>query len=156
MENSHGMLRYQREFIVHQVITRARRQTRTTLPLSAGGAVRERVEQLGGPRVMMGDREADDKGLGDFLDALDQAMTEIVPGYISPFVTHDRTDPTLRSMTQAFNKGTDLHRGPDGRVVASGSLPLSPYDPRWSGRASVRAAGTALSYIHADDIDVLA
>ncbi|MDU2072561.1 MAG: hypothetical protein E7E98_08640 [Cutibacterium avidum] len=156
MENSHGMLRYQREFIVHQVITRARRQTRTTLPLSAGRAVRERVEQLGGPRVMMGDREADDKGLGDFLDALDQAMTEIVPGYISPFVTHDRTDPTLRSMTQAFNKGTDLHRGPDGRVVASGSLPLSPYDPRWSGRASVRAAGTALSYIHADDIDVLA
>lgn len=156
MENSHGMLRYQREFIVHQVITRARRQTRTTLPLSAGRAVRERVEQLGGPRVMMGDREADDKGLGDFLDALDQAMTEIVPGYISPFATHDRTDPTLRSMTQAFNKGTDLHRGPDGRVVASGSLPLSPYDPRWSGRASVRAAGTALSYIHADDIDVLA
>lgn len=156
MENSHGMLRYQREFIVHQVITRARRQTRTTLPLSTGRAVRERVEQLGGPRVMTGDREADDKGLGDFLDALDQAMTEIVPGYISPFATHDRTDPALRSMTQAFNKGTDLHRGPDGRVVASGSLPLSPYDPRWSGRASVRAAGTALSYIHADDIDVLA
>lgn len=156
MENSHGMLRYQREFIVHQVITRARRQTRTTLPLSAGRAVRERVEQLGGPRVMTGDREADDKGLGDFLDALDQAMTEIVPGYISPFATHDRTDPALRSMTQAFNKGTDLHRGPDGRVVASGSLPLSPYDPRWSGRSSVRAAGTALSYIHADDIDVLA
>lgn len=146
MKRAHGLNRYFYEYLYHRAVEQARAQNGAVIPISSAKAIRARVDELLGAN---GSSLADPRlGPRAALGAMDAALLEAVPDY----------EPRYGAATYADNYGQDLAAftsitglGPT-QPPQGAMLPISPYDPRWADRASVRAGGTELSWIADADI----
>ncbi|MFD2794651.1 hypothetical protein ACFS27_13925 [Promicromonospora vindobonensis] len=151
MKKAHGLRRYFYEYIYYKAVEQARAQTGQVIPISQGKAIRGRVDEMLGEQ---GTTVADPRlGVSDCLTAIDQAFGERVPGYEPQFGDHSTRGERYLELQREFTAQTGV-----GAPVASKSarLPISPYDPHWSERASVKRAGTDLVYLPDETINRVA
>ncbi|MDX3020126.1 hypothetical protein [Streptomyces acidiscabies] len=142
MKKAHGLRRYFYEYVYYKAVEQARDQTGQVIPISQAKVIRTRVDEILGRR---GTALADPRlGVTDCLSAIDQAFTERVSGYEPQFGDHSPQNERYRQSQEEFTRVTGV-----GAQAApkSARLPISPYDPDWSERATVKRAGTALVYL---------
>ncbi|MEU7156122.1 hypothetical protein AB0A98_06710 [Streptomyces chrestomyceticus] len=142
MKRAHGLRRYFYEYVYYKAVGQAREQTGQVIPISQAKAIRARVDEILGQR---GTALADPQlGVTDCLTAIDQAFGERVSGYepqfSAPSAQNERYQQSQREFTRATGVGAQA-------APKSARLPISPYDPNWSERATVKRAGTALVYL---------
>ncbi|QXV57386.1 hypothetical protein [Amycolatopsis sp. TNS106] len=142
MKKAHGLRRYFYEYIVFKAVEQARHQTGQIIPISQAKAIRHRVDGL---LRDQGTTMADPRlTVTDCLTAIDQAFAERVPGYAPQFGDHSPGDQRYQRLQEEFTQITGVGARAD---PTSSRLPISPYDPAWSERATVKRAGTGLVYL---------
>lgn len=154
MKSAHGLRRYFYEFVFHRAIDHAREQTSEIVPISQARAIRSRVDGIlaGLPGIPEAEglpataqRLAHPKlGIRDCLGAIDQALGESVRGYEPQFGNHSAADERYRALQRDFSRATGVGGETNPK---SARLPISPYDPEWAERATIKRGGTALSYL---------
>lgn len=151
MKKAHGLRRYFYEYIYAKAVEQARDQSAEIVPISQAKAARARVDQILAQR---GTSMAD-PGLGveDCLSSIDQALGESVRDYESQFGDHTASDPRFDERRREFARATGVGAKIDPKSMR---LPISPYDPRWSERATVKRAGTELVYLPDETIERMA
>ncbi|MUU73495.1 hypothetical protein [Pseudarthrobacter sp. GA104] len=147
MKKAHGLRRYFYEYVFYKAVEQARDQSGEIIPISQAKAIRARVDQILGQR---GTALADPRlGVTDCLSAIDAAFSEKVPDYELQFGDHSPKNERYQSLQRDFTRATGVGAQADPR---SARLPISPYDPAWSERATVKRAGTELLYISDETI----
>ncbi|MGW6600517.1 hypothetical protein [Streptomyces sp. NPDC055036] len=142
VKKAHGLRRYFYEYVYYKAVEKARDQSGQVIPISQAKAIRARVDEILGRR---GTAVADPRlGVTDCLTAVDQAFGERVPGYEPQFGDRSPQNEHYQQMQRHFTRVTGVGAQGD---PASAALPISPYDPDWSERSSVKRAGTALVYL---------
>ncbi|WP_424863091.1 hypothetical protein [Streptomyces sp. MMS24-I29] len=142
MKKAHGLRRYFYEYVFYKAVGEAREQSGEIIPISQAKAIRARVDEILGQR---GTALADPQlGVTACLTAIDQAFAEKVRDYEPQFGDHTSSNERYQSLQREFTRATGVGAQVDPRSVR---LPVSPYDPAWSGRATVKRAGTDLLYI---------
>ncbi|MEU9267179.1 hypothetical protein AB0E04_17245 [Streptomyces sp. NPDC048251] len=142
MKKAHGLRRYFYEYLYYRAVEQTRDQTGQVVPISQAKATRARVDEILGQR---GAALADPRlGVTDCLTAIDQAFAEKVSDYEPQFGDHSPQNERYRQSQQEFTRATGVGAQVDPK---SARLPISPYDPDWSERATVKRAGTALVYL---------
>ncbi|WP_327357872.1 hypothetical protein [Streptomyces sp. NBC_01304] len=142
MKKAHGLRRYFYEYVYYKAVEQARDQTGQVIPISQAKAIRARVDEILGQR---GTALADPRlGVTDCLTAIDRAFTDKVSGYEPQFGDHSPQNELYQQSQQEFTRATGVGAQADRK---SARLPISPYDPDWSERATVKRAGTALVYL---------
>lgn len=141
MKTGQGLRRYLYEYIFHDVVRMAREQTSTVIPISQAKAIRRDMDQrlsnhgfsVAHPKL----------GVNAYLTALEESMAASVPNYKPMFSERTMSDGTYQRLQAQFKKIAGVGENP----AAASALPISPYDPDWSERGTVKAAGTQLLYI---------
>lgn len=142
MKKARGLRRYFYEYVYYKAVEQARAQTGQVVPISQAKAIRARVDEILGRR---GTALADPRlGITDCLSAIDQAFAEKVSGYEPQFGDHSPQNERYQQSQREFTRVTGVGAQVDPK---SAGLPISPYDPDWSERATVKRAGTALVYL---------
>lgn len=142
MKKAHGLRKYFYEYVFYKAVEQARDQSGEIIPISQAKAIRARVDQILGQR---GTAIADPQlGVTDCLTAIDAAFSEKIPDYELQFGDHSPKNERCQSLQRDFTRTTGVGAQEDPR---SARLPISPYDPAWSERATVKRAGTELLYI---------
>ncbi|MFM9478619.1 hypothetical protein [Streptomyces scabiei] len=142
MKKAHGLRRYFYEYVYYKAVEQARDQTGQVIPISQAKAIRARVDEILGQR---GTALADPRlGVTDCLTAIDQAFAEKVSDYEPQFGDHSPQNESYQQSQREFIRATGVGAQADPK---SARLPISPYDPDWSERATVKRAGTALVYL---------
>ncbi|MFI5702550.1 hypothetical protein ACIA78_21195 [Streptomyces xanthochromogenes] len=142
MKKAHGLRRYFYEYVYYKAVEQAREQTGQVIPISQAKAIRARVDGILGQR---GTALADPRlGVTDCLTAIDQAFAEKVSDYEPQFGDHSPQNERYQQSQREFTRATGVGDQADPK---SARLPISPYDPDWSERATVKRAGTALVYL---------
>ncbi|MFE6939675.1 hypothetical protein [Streptomyces chartreusis] len=142
MKKAHGLRRYFYEYVYYKAVEQAREQTGQVVPISQAKAIRARVDEILGQR---GTALADPRlGVTDCLTAIDQAFAEKVSDYEPQFGDHSPQNERYQQSQREFTRATGVGAQADPK---SARLPISPYDPDWSERATVKRAGTALVYL---------
>ncbi|PUB32489.1 RNA polymerase Rpb2 [Promicromonospora sp. AC04] len=142
MRKAHGLRRYFYEYVFYKAVERARDQTNQVIPISQAKAIRARVDEI---LAAQGTAVADPQlGVPACLTAVDRALGERVPGYVDQFGDHSSGDERYQQLQREFTQQTGVG---SPSATASARLPISPYDPAWSARASVKRAGTGLLYL---------
>lgn len=142
MKRAHGLRRYFYEYVYYKAVEQARDQTGQVIPISQAKAIRARVDEILGQR---GTALADPRlGVTDCLTAIDQAFAEKVSDYEPQFGDHSPQNERYQQSQREFTRATGVGAHADPK---SARLPISPYDPDWSERATVKRAGTALVYL---------
>lgn len=150
MKASPGLNRYLYEYLFHQAITATRENTGEIIPISQAKAIRRDVARgfASAQRAANEGRDAnaDPIRLGPkaFAHEINTAITESVTDAEPPYSTPADVNRAQSEFIASI--------GLSGSRPGPG-LPLSPYDPEWSRRSSVRRGGTDLSYISVADID---
>lgn len=142
MKKAHGLRRYFYEYVYYKAAEQTREQAGQVIPISQAKAIRSRVDEILGQR---GTALADPRlGVTDCLTAIDQAFGERVSDYEPQFGDHSPQNERYQQSQREFTRAT----GVGGQVdPKSARLPISPYAPDWSERATVKRAGTALVYL---------
>lgn len=152
MKSSPGLNRYLYEYLFHQAIETAREETGEIVPISQAKAIRRTVARsfAAAEKTANAERAAGTSpvrlGPKAFAQKINEAVAGAVPEATAPFADGQAVDRALSEFTSSIGLNSRAGRG----------LPISPYDPEWSRRASVRQGGTALSYIAAADVDKVA
>ena len=141
MKKGHGLRRYFYEYVTHEAIRQAREQTGQVIPISQAKRIRQRVDErlaehgmsVATPRL----------GVTAMLTALDDSIQELVPSATAVFKEHTAADPLFQRLQAQFMRETGLGEHAKGAAA----LPISPYDPEWSQRATIKNAGTSLAYL---------
>ncbi|MFD7853440.1 hypothetical protein ACFV6B_03975 [Streptomyces microflavus] len=142
MKKAHGLRRYFYEYVFYKAVEQAREQAGQVVPISQAKAIRARVDEILGQR---GTALADPRlGVTDCLSAIDLAFAEKVTGYERQFGDHSPQNERYQQSQREFTRVTGVGAQVDPK---SARLPVSPYDPDWSERATVKRAGTALVYL---------
>ncbi|WP_405814484.1 hypothetical protein OG241_07715 [Streptomyces sp. NBC_01390] len=142
MKKAHGLRRYFYEYVYYKAVEQAREQTGQVVPISQAKAIRARVDEILGQR---GAALADPRlGVTDCLSAIDQAFVEKVSDYEPQFGDHSPHNERYQQSQREFTRATGVGAQADPKTAR---LPISPYDPDWSERATVKRAGTALVYL---------
>ncbi|MFG3403788.1 hypothetical protein [Streptomyces sp. NPDC048142] len=142
MKKAHGLRRYFYEYVYYKAVAQAREQAGQVVPISQAKAIRARVDEILGQR---GTALADPRlGVTDCLSAIDQAFAEKVSDYEPQFGDHSPQNERYQQSQREFTRVTGVGAQVDPK---SARLPISPYDPDWSERATVKRAGTALVYL---------
>ncbi|MCY0929621.1 hypothetical protein OTB20_26175 [Streptomyces sp. H27-H1] len=142
MKKARGLRRYFYEYVYYKAVEQARAQTGQVVPISQAKAIRARVDEILGRR---GTALADPRlGIPDCLSAIDQAFAEKVSGYEPQFGDRSPQNERYQQSQREFTRVTGVGAQVDPK---SAGLPISPYDPDWSERATVKRAGTALVYL---------
>ncbi|MFJ4622167.1 hypothetical protein [Streptomyces sp. NPDC088812] len=142
MKKAHGLRRYFYEYVYYKAVEQAREQTGQVVPISQAKAIRARVDEILGQR---GTALADPwLGVTDCLTAIDQAFAEKVSDYEPQFGDHSPQNERYQQSQREFTRATGVGAQADPK---SARLPISPYAPDWSERATVKRAGTALVYL---------
>ncbi|HEU5223079.1 MAG TPA: hypothetical protein VFU07_05285 [Candidatus Lumbricidophila sp.] len=150
-----GLRRYLYEYEFHQLIEDVSKRSGAVITVSSARALRSKVEESLVKRgLSMNDAKLP-------LDEAQRAFHEVfetVPGYDNRYA-----DPTERGAT---NPGYLRARngffaiagfGPAGSTGKNGPLlPISPYDPRWAVRSTMKHAGASLLYITDHDVELRA
>ena len=158
---SPGMRRYLYEHLFQQTIERTKDATGKIIMVSAARDLREKVEhKLAAEGRSMSDA---DLGISPVLRAIEQTMTENVPGYPGIFTEATATSPAYLQMQKTFfDMAGFARRDEDGNLIpaqpgkAGPRLPISPYDPRWAVRSGVKQAGSGVRYLLDNEITELA
>jgi hypothetical protein len=147
MKTGHGLRRYFYEFVAYEAIRLARDRTGQIVPISQAKAIRLRTDdRLAGQGTSVADPRL---GVQELLTALDASIQESMPGCEPIFADHTVTDPLLQRLQAQFMREVGLGEA----AKATPALPISPYDPHWSQRATVKGAGTALAYFPDETIE---
>ncbi|UJW28859.1 hypothetical protein L3Q67_26855 [Saccharothrix sp. AJ9571] len=142
MKKAHGLRRYFYEYVFYKAVGQARDQTGQVIPISQAKAIRAHVDKI---LQEIGSAVIDPQlGVTDCLTAIDRAFAERVPGYEPQFRDRTPRDERYRQLQREFTAVTGVGAP---AAPASAQLPISPYDPAWSERATVKRAGTDLLYI---------
>jgi hypothetical protein len=142
MKRAHGLRKYFYEYVYYKAVEQAREQTGQVIPISQAKAIHDRVDEILGQR---GTAVADPQlGVTDCLTAIDQAFGEQVSTYEPQFGDHSPQNERYQQSQREFTRVTGVGAQIDPK---SARLPISPYDPAWSERATVKRAGTALVYL---------
>ncbi len=155
------MRRYLYEHLFQQTIERTQDATGKIIMVSAARDLRAKVEQkLNAQQLSMGSA---DLGIPPVLSAIEQTMQENVAGYPGIFTDATSASPAYVQMqTSFFDMAGFSRRAQDGSVIqpspgkAGARLPISPYDPRWAVRSSIKQAGSRVRYILDEDVAQLA
>ncbi|MGW0881389.1 hypothetical protein [Streptomyces sp. NPDC002671] len=142
MKKAYGLRRYFYEYVYYKAVEQARVQAGQVIPVSQAKAIRARVDEILGQR---GTALADPRlGVTDCLTAIDQAFAEKVSDYEPQFGDHSPQNERYQQSQREFTRATGVGAPADPK---SARLPISPYAPDWSERATVKRAGTALVYL---------
>ncbi|MGW3197175.1 hypothetical protein ACWDBD_21805 [Streptomyces sp. NPDC001118] len=142
MKKAYGLRRYFYEYVYYKAVEQARVQTGQVIPISQAKAIRARVDEILGQR---GTALADPRlGVTDCLTSIDQAFAEKVSDYEPQFGDHSSRNERYQQSQREFTRATGVGAPADPK---SARLPISPYAPDWSERATVKRAGTALVYL---------
>ncbi|MER6520098.1 hypothetical protein ABT246_24990 [Streptomyces sp. NPDC001553] len=142
MKKAHGLRRYFYEYVYYKAVEQAREQSGQVIPISQAKAIRVRVDEILGQR---GTALADPRlGVTDCLTSIDQAFGERVSDYEPQFGDHSPQNERYQQSQREFTRTSGVGSQVDPK---SARLPISPYDPDWSERATVKRAGTALVYL---------
>ncbi|MEU7320931.1 hypothetical protein ABZ682_10265 [Streptomyces griseoviridis] len=142
MQKAHGLRRYFYEYVYYKAVEQTREQTEQVIPISQAKAIRARIDEILGQR---GTALTDPRlGVTDCLTAIDQAFAEKVSAYEPQFGDHSPQNERYQQSQREFTRATGVGAQADPK---SARLPISPYDPAWSERATVKRAGTALVYL---------
>ncbi|MFD7554565.1 hypothetical protein ACFV9E_08500 [Streptomyces sp. NPDC059835] len=142
MKKARGLRKYFYEYVYYKAVEQARVQAGQVIPISQAKAIRARVDEILGRR---GTALADPRlAIADCLSAIDQAFEENVSDYEPQFGDHSPQNERYQQLQRQFTRVTGVGAQVDPK---SAGLPISPYDPAWSGRATVKRAGTALLYL---------
>ncbi|MFD7537472.1 hypothetical protein [Streptomyces sp. NPDC059819] len=151
MKKAHGLRRYFYEYVYYKAVEQAREQTGQVIPISQAKAIRARVDGILGSQ---GAALADPRlGVTDCLSAIDQAFAEKVSGYEPQFGDRSPQNERYQQTQWEFAHVTGVGAQID---LKSARLPISPYDPDWSERATLKRAGTALVYLPDETIERVA
>lgn len=159
---SPGMQRYFYEYVFQQAVERSKQRMAVdhqpqpgdrptaapTIMVSAARDLRRQVEA----RLPEGGFDAR-PNISAVLGAIEDTFSERVAGHEPIFATGDASDPAYRSMLASFTQHIG-GKGPTGQ--AGPRLPISPYDPRWTGRATVQRVGSALTFVLDADVEQMA
>lgn len=151
MQNGYGLRGYFYEYLFHQVIESARETTSHVVPISQAKAIRRQVDQVLAAKDTQLSLHHPKLGIKDCLEAIDTAMSQRLSGYQPHFQEHSGADEQYQALQTRFAQMTGQMPGPVGVET---TLPISPYDPRWSTRASVRRVGTDLAHLR--DAEIMA
>ncbi|WP_145978548.1 hypothetical protein [Granulicoccus phenolivorans] len=144
MRKAHGLRRYFYEYLFHRTVDDARTRTGEVLPISRARRIRARVDELlAGHGTALADP---DLGVSRCLRAIDDAFADLLPGHEPRFGEHTPRDPAYGRLLREFAGLTGVG-APEPGPAAAGRLPVSPYDPAWADRATVKRAGTALLHL---------
>ena len=178
-ESKRGLRQYLYEYMFHRMVDDAREQAGGSLLISQARAIREDAERrIRAQQVSYTDAEGQRHraqaridhprlGLGTALGSFEDAFAEAVPGYQRRFSEYSVSDPVYAKYNSEFMNmlGYD-HTEPDGsggrrQVRAQPGpvgerLPISPYDPRFSGRGSVLELGSELGYLELGAVETVA
>lgn len=151
MKKAHGLRRYFYEYIYAKAVEHARDQSAEIIPISQAKAIRARVDEiLAGRGTGMADPAL---SVEDCLSSIDQALGESVRDYEPQFSDHSPSDSRFEERRREFARATGIGAQIDPKSMR---LPISPYDPRWSERATVKRAGTDLLYLPDETIEKMA
>lgn len=146
-----GLRRYMYEYMIARTINRTSELTKTPILVSQGRRLRDLMEE----RLQEQGASLSDGGLpvSQALGAIQAVMREHVPGYIDLFRPEDTSSKGYTSLYADFASmiGIKGSAGPAGP-----RLPISPYDPRWGTRRTVKQAGSTILYVLDEDIMQLA
>ncbi|GAP61362.1 hypothetical protein AHiyo1_50610 [Arthrobacter sp. Hiyo1] len=141
MKKGHGLRRYFYEYVTHEAIRQAREQTGQVIPISQAKRIRQRMdERLSEQGMSVADHRL---GVTALLTALDDSIQESVPSAEAVFDEYAGADPLFQRLQAQFMREVGLGEHAKGAAA----LPISPYDPEWSQRATVKNVGTSLAYL---------
>ena len=142
-----GLRRYMYEHMIARTINRTSELTKTPILVSQGRCLRDLMEE----RLNEQGRSFNDGDLpvADALGAIQSVMEEHVPGYKPLFQPADTSSKGYKALYEEFTSIVGL-KGSAG--AAGPRLPISPYDPRWGSRRTVKQAGTSILYVLDGDI----
>lgn len=152
-----GMHRYFYEFLFHQSVEEANQQmqARGTRPMmvSAAKNLRQQVDQRLRDTSNKTVESANDGKLGvtEYLTAVDDVMEASVEGY-ERLYSEGIKSPLYQGVKNDFFTMTGLN---EGQTISEDArrLPVSPYDPRWSTRGTIKDAGAELRYFDTENIN---
>lgn len=148
-----GLRRYLYEAQFHADVQSIQKRSGTPVTVSAARALRAKVDDslqhrglsMSDSRLPVEDAQA------AFHDALKDA-----PGYDGVYADpaqRGATNPGYLRARSAFFSAAGFNE--TGRTGSHGALlTLSPYDPRWAARSTVKTAGASLLYITDDDVEM--
>lgn len=142
MKKAHGLRGYFYEYVFYKAVDEARERTGELVPISQAQAIRARVDGL----LAAKGTSLNDPLLGvtDCLTAIDAAFGERLVGYEPQFGDRTAGNPRYQELQREFVLTTGVG---EAGARTDARLPISPYDPAWSGRATVKRAGTSLLFV---------
>lgn len=150
MNKAQGLRRYFYEYVFYKAVERGRDQAAEIIPISQARRARARVDELLGEN---GTAVADPRlGVTALLTAVDQALSEQVRDYEPQFGDHTPADPRYQELQQDFVNQTGV--GATNPNPKTSRLPISPYDPQWAERSTIKRGGTALAYLSDETIQL--
>lgn len=155
-----GMRSYLYEYMFYRAIERTQENVGSTIMVSQARHLRDVVsDKLADQGLTMADA---DLKVSPVLRAIEETMRENVPGYKSLFSqTRDGGTP-FTTDSKGYSQLSNEFMGMTGLSAlinagpAGPRLPISPYDPRWAVRSTVKQAGSRLLNIPDNLIDELA
>lgn len=142
MNIGNGLSSYFHEYLLHQVIEMAREQATETIPISQARRIRARVEEKMQAEVGKG-MQTPGMTPTPVLSAIDAVMLDQVPDY-EPQFANGTASPRYKSLVDAFTAETQVG---SQAPTNTAKLPISPYDPRWAERSSVKSSGERLTFL---------
>ena len=154
-----GMRVYLYEYMFYRAVQRTQENIGSTIMVSQARHLRDVVtEKLAAQGLSMSDS---DLKVSPVLRSIEEALQENVPGFRSLFsqVRKDGIPFSNQSLGYAalsaeFTAMTGL--SPAGAGPAGPRLPISPYDPRWAVRSTVKQAGSRMLHIPDNLIEEIA
>lgn len=158
---SPGMRRYLYEYLFYRTVQRTQEITGKTITVSSARALRSRMDDhLAAEGASMADPRL---GIQPVQRAIEQSLSEGVEGYTHPFAEAGPQNSAYQAMYGEFANMVGISRTrPDGTVTqprtgtAGPRLPISPYDPRWAVRSTVKMAGSQMRYVADNDVEQMA
>jgi len=147
-----GLRRYLYEFQFYLDITQIRHQTGNTITVSAARELRSKVEEiLRAQGLSMDDARLP---LADAQAAFHEVLKD-VPGHNGVYAdpeSRGAQNPGYAEARQEFFAYAGF-AAPGSAGKNGPLLPISPYDPRWAVRSTVKNAGSSLLFITDADIE---
>lgn len=158
-----GLRRYLYEYLFYRGVEAAKAQMPEgrTVRVSQARAMRTRLDAVMAERGH--DISSSEQGVNGVLQGIDRVLGESVPDYQPVFGDGTIASPAYQQMSADFMSmvGFDM-TAPDGTVrradpgPSGSALPISPYDPRFSGRSTVRSVGSSLLAVPQDVVALAA
>lgn len=144
-----GTRRYFYEYLFHQAIegVKADKGRPDAVMVSAARRMRSDLDAALAARGTT----IDQARVNDLLGSVNEVLGAGVADYSPMFPTGTTADEAYSRLYQGYLSMIEAPRDQAGP-----RLPISPYDPRWAGRSTVKSLGSELSYVLDADVEQLA